>query len=259
MIFYFSGTGNSLYVARLLADELNDCIISIPDCINNGTFEFELKDSEKIGIVTPVYFYGLPSIVETFLDKLNLKKYSSFYLVVTFGSFTANTGPNAQKYFSGLGLNLDHVFSVKMPENYIPLLKVPSQDVCSALISDAQRSVHDIVKILDENPPGDYDTHKGKFPGIASSLCRMIYKDGMTTKKFWVDDACTSCGLCERICPTNAISLQDGKPCWTNDICPRCLACLHRCPSSAIQLGHFTKKKDRYVNPEINFNQEIQQ
>ena len=152
MIFYFSGTGNSLYVARLLADELNDCIISIPDCINNGTFEFELKDSEKIGIVTPVYFYGLPSIVETFLDKLNLKKYSSFYLVVTFGSFTANTGPNAQKYFSGLGLNLDHIFSVKMPENYVPLLKVPSQDVCSALISDAQKSVHDIVKILDENP-----------------------------------------------------------------------------------------------------------
>ena len=78
MIFYFSGTGNSLYVARLLADELNDCIISIPDCINNGTFEFELKDSEKIGIVTPVYFYGLPSIVETFWISSILKNILHF-------------------------------------------------------------------------------------------------------------------------------------------------------------------------------------
>lgn len=254
MIFYFSGTGNSLYIARLLAKQLNDKVISIPECISSGTFEFKSKTSEKIGIVTPVYFYGLPSIVEDFLDKVDFNKDSLVYLVVTFGSFTANTGPNAQKYLNGKGCNLDYIFSIHMPENYVPLLKVPSREACQSLIADAERSVVEIVKTLNENPPGDYDAYKGRLPGAVSSLCRMIYRKGMTTKKFWIEDSCTGCGLCERICPVDAITLQDGKPHWTKDICPRCLACLHRCPSSAIQLGHFTKKKDRYVNPDVEFD-----
>ncbi len=254
MILYFSGTGNSLYIAKLLAEELNDRIISIPECIGSGTFEFELNESEKVGIVTPVYFYGLPSIVEDFLDNAKFNKDSSFYLIVTFGSFTANTGPNAQKYLSSKGLNLDYIFSIHMPENYVPLLKVPSKEICQSLIVDAEKSVSEIVKTLNENPPGDYDTHKGKLPGVISPLCRTIYKKGMTTRKFWLDDSCISCGLCERICPADIISMHDGKPNWTKSICPRCLACLHRCPSSAIQLGHFTKKKDRYVNPNVEFD-----
>lgn len=254
MIFYFSGTGNSLHIARMLAKQLNDKVISIPECISSGNFEFKSKDSERIGIVTPVYFYGLPSIVEDFLDKANFNKDSSFYLVVTFGSFTANTGPNAQKCLSSKGLNLDYIFSIHMPENYIPLLKVPSKETCQSLIINAEKSVNEIIKILNENPPGDYDTSKGRLPGVVSSLCRMIYKKGMTTKKFWLDDSCTGCGLCERICPADIISMQDGKPNWTKSICPRCLACLHRCPSSAIQLGHFTEKKNRYVNPDVEFD-----
>ena len=254
MIFYFSGTGNSLYAARLLANELNDTVISIPECINSNKFKFELKDSEKVGIVTPVYFYGLPSIVEDFLDKADFTKSSLIYLVVTFGSFTANTGKKKKKYLSEKGLSLDYIFSIHMPENYVPLFKVPSKETCQSLIANAKNSVVDIAKILNENPPGDYDTHKGRFPSAVSSLCRMIYKKGMTTKKFWVDDSCTGCRLCERICPSNVILFHDGKPCWSKETCPRCLACLHRCPSSAIQFGHFTKKKDRYVNPNVEFD-----
>lgn len=252
MIFYFSGTGNSRYVAQALAEALDEQLLAIAECLNTGNLEFSLDAAEKVGIVTPVYFYGLPSIVEEFLDKVQFNCSPSMYLVVTFGSFTANTGPHAQKMLSEQGRQLDYLFSVQMPENYVPLFKVPASETRTQLFVEAEKTIAQIVQSLRENKIGDHDASKGKFPRLVSAVCRQLYRGGMTTKKFWTTEACTACGLCARLCPVAAISLADGKPSWTKEKCPRCLACLHRCPVEAIQLGHLTKNKERYVHPQLS-------
>ena len=55
MIFYFTGTGNSLFAAKALADEGEE-IISIIDALHSKAFQYTLADNEKLGFVFPVYF-----------------------------------------------------------------------------------------------------------------------------------------------------------------------------------------------------------
>ncbi len=69
-IYYFSGTGNSLYVARDIAEKTNGKLISIPAVMNKQSIK---TDANSIGIVFPVYMahlYGIPLIVERFIKKL---------------------------------------------------------------------------------------------------------------------------------------------------------------------------------------------
>ena len=84
---------------------------------------------------------------------------------------------------------------------------------------------------------------------IISSLFDMMYRLCSKTKKFYVEDTCTGCGLCERKCPTQAIKLENNKPVWISETCCKCSACINRCPAKAIQYGKKTKNRNRYVNP----------
>ena len=63
MIFYFTGTGNSLYVAEKLRDELDDTLVSIASMKKNNTYEFDLVSSDYLGFVFPVYYYIIPSVL----------------------------------------------------------------------------------------------------------------------------------------------------------------------------------------------------
>ena len=59
MIFYFTGTGNSLYAARKLADE-GEQIVSIVEALRSKAFHYTLSERDKLGFVFPVYFYRCP-------------------------------------------------------------------------------------------------------------------------------------------------------------------------------------------------------
>ena len=77
MLFYFTGTGNSLYVAR----QIEEKPISIPQILHQENLNF--KD-EKIGIVYPVYAGEAPKIVLEFLEKATFET-DYFYLILTYG------------------------------------------------------------------------------------------------------------------------------------------------------------------------------
>lgn len=53
MIFYFSGTGNTRWVAEQIAEALNEELLYIPDLIRMERFEFQLKENENIGFCFP--------------------------------------------------------------------------------------------------------------------------------------------------------------------------------------------------------------
>jgi Pyruvate/2-oxoacid:ferredoxin oxidoreductase delta subunit len=48
-------------------------------------------------------------------------------------------------------------------------------------------------------------------------------------------EKCTSCGICARDCPLEAIRMQKRKP-VVNDLCSRCGACVKFCPEGALEL-----------------------
>ena len=82
-IFWFSGTGNSLWAAQKLGTELGNtslCPIrtGVPHAAVGGP-------GEKIGFVFPSYYGNLPRLVRTFTEKLEIKPGTYFFVIVTMG------------------------------------------------------------------------------------------------------------------------------------------------------------------------------
>ncbi|MCC8155352.1 MAG: EFR1 family ferrodoxin [Tannerellaceae bacterium] len=94
--------------------------------------------------------------------------------------------------------------------------------------------------------------HKGHFAWLKSRIIQPLFvRYALGKNSFYATDACTSCGLCRKICPTNTIHMEKGKPAW-NDTCIQCVACIHRCPERAIEYGKVSLHKGRYYHPAIH-------
>ena len=85
MIFYFTGTGNSLYAAKKLADEGEE-VISIIDALRRKAVHYILKENEKLGFVFPVYFYTVSDPVLEFVRNLQVKNAGFVYAVIPCGA-----------------------------------------------------------------------------------------------------------------------------------------------------------------------------
>lgn len=253
MIFYFTATGNSLYAAQKVQKALGGPLQSIAEAIKGGKVQYTLEENEKVGFVLPVYFYGIPTIVEDFISKLEItgERKLPVFLILTCGQKTGGAAEYAEKLLAHRNLIPDFKFAVAMPDNYVIMLAPPGNEEKKEMLDHADRELDAIIVILKENRPGNYNKIKGKLNNVETFLLSPIYKNGRHTKKFYATDSCIHCGLCEKICPIQAIEMRNGKPEWTKKQCVHCLACLHRCPATAIQYGKGTLKRGRYVNPNV--------
>ena len=77
---------------------------------------------------------------------------------------------------------------------------------------------------------------------VAPALCYI----NQGTKEFWAKENFLSCGKCEKLCPMNIISMQNGKPVWMKERCSHCMSCIQNCPVEAIEYGKITEGKKRY-------------
>ena len=109
MIFYFSGTGNSEYVARRIATATGDGVSSIAECVAHRRFDFDASKERRVGFVFPVHFWGLPAIVAEFFEALTLADAGRcfVYTVATYGTSTGQTGWMARKTLLDKGVAVD--------------------------------------------------------------------------------------------------------------------------------------------------------
>ncbi|GAB1476437.1 EFR1 family ferrodoxin [Bacillota bacterium] len=252
MIFYFSGTGNSLDVAQQMAKICNDSLISIAGEMKQGQdiYEYALGENEAVGFVYPVYAWAPPLMVTDFIGKLSIPKAKERYIysIATCGENIGNTMDVLKKTLVGNGLRLDGGFSITMPNNYILMWDVDSKEEASKRLENAKARIHSIGKIVLNRESKVFDIEKGPVPFVFTGVINPLFnKFALGTKSFYAEDTCTACGLCEEICPTKNITVC-GKPSW-GPVCTQCLACIHRCPEKAIQYGKKTRARGRYVNP----------
>ncbi|HZK01945.1 MAG TPA: EFR1 family ferrodoxin [Anaerovoracaceae bacterium] len=252
MIFYFSGTGNSLDVAQQIAHLCGDSIISIPDEMksNKDIYKYKLDDDEAIGFIYPVYAWAPPLMVTDFISKLSIPKAENryFYSIATCGENIGNTMDVLNRTLVRNNFHLDSAFSVIMPNNYIVMWDVDSHEEISRRLENSKERIQSISKAIQNKESGVFQVTKGPVPFIFTSIINPLFnKFARETKNFYADDTCTDCGLCEEVCPTKNI-VANSKPIWGNN-CTHCLACIHRCPEKAIQYGEKTKSRGRYVNP----------
>ncbi|WP_422487249.1 EFR1 family ferrodoxin [Gudongella sp. DL1XJH-153] len=251
MIFYFTGTGNSLYAANTLGEALGEEVHNLAENLKRDELKLTVGEGEILGLVFPVYYYSLPTVVEEFLEKIAIimEKGSRCFILATCGATTGDATKTARDILNKKGVSTDFVFSVEMPDNYILLYDVQDKGKQEKMLINSKDSLKRIIEIIKEDKKGDYNKIKGPMPGIMSLMAGAIYRRDRKTSKFNVSDRCTNCNLCQEICPVDAIEMKEGKPIWIKDKCVHCLACIHRCPVGAIQYGKKTESRGRYINP----------
>ncbi|MBK5200934.1 MAG: EFR1 family ferrodoxin [Spirochaetaceae bacterium] len=251
MIFYFSATGNSKYVASRISKITGDEIIAIDHCMKDQTLTFNAKENENIGIVVPVFTSALPTIVDDFLTKLKLTRDGKGYnfAVVTYGMNAGAADYYLKKSMENKSLPIDSLFSVKYPDSFAPLFDVSNKKKVQKKVEAAEPKIDFVIDKITNKVSGNFI--KGKMPHVLAALIHKVgYTNDRITTKFTVSDSCNGCGICAEKCPTDAIKIKDNTPIWIKSHCVLCMGCLHRCPQNAIQYGN-TKKHGQYLNPNI--------
>ncbi len=251
MIFYFSATGNSKYVAERVADATDDRLIFLRDAIRSRRYRYSVGREERVGFVVPTYFWGLPSILGFFLEKLELEGYENqyVYLVLTCGEHTGGAPDQMAKLLGRKGISLSAQFGVPMVDNYVPMFQVADREEIERRLDAAEEYIDEARRAIRARGVGDYNRCRGT--ALYTAALYPLYAKGRSTKPFLVTDQCISCGLCQEICPCGAIAITDGKPVWRKSKCVRCLGCLHRCPTEAIRWKKPEEDRGRYYNPRV--------
>ena len=247
MILYFSGTGNSEYVARRISLETNDSLLSITASLMAERM-LKIPKGQPLIFVTPTYAWRLPRVVEAWIRKNNSIKGQKAYFVLTCGSDIGNADKYLRKLCDDKGLEYMGVKEVIMPENYIAMFDIPSAELSEEIIDNAEPSIMEVCSCINEGlkvPVKKVSCTDRLKSGIVNST---FYATVVKTKKFKVTDKCIGCGKCERSCPLHNIDIKNGKPVWGKE-CTHCMACISNCPVEAIHYGEKTVNKRRYRCP----------
>lgn len=256
MIFYFSGTGNSLYAAKLLGEKLREPLMDIAGiCQDNAPyFQYTLAENEKLGFVFPIYAWQPPAVVKEFLKKLKLRGSISPYTfgVCTMGGNAGQAMDIFRDWLRKKGLTLHSGYSVEMPDNYVVLFEVEDRDEEAKKLSHADFMLNKIAKAVIRERKNFFPVKRGGLAKLKSYVINPIFQTfSRNTKAFYVTGECIGCGQCKAVCTSGCIHMKDDRPVWDKGRCNMCLACLNRCPKHAVQYGKRTESRGRYVHPSL--------
>ena len=253
MVFYFSGTGNSTFVATTLANFLSLKKYFIPDI---DPFDLELPD-ERVLFVFPVYSWGVPPLVSKFIADLSPKFWErikelnlSVDCVMTCGDEVALAPEMIVKDFKRVGIALNSIWSVVMPNNYVllPGFDVDSKEVEQTKLKECEGRILEIAQGLMRYDKR-IDVIRGSIPWLKTKLVFPLFKRwGVFPRKWHYSSSCISCGRCAKICPLLNVTMQEQHPVWGSRCCS-CLGCYHVCPVHAVEYGKETLRKGQYLFP----------
>jgi MinD superfamily P-loop ATPase containing an inserted ferredoxin domain len=247
VVYYFSGTGNSMSVAKKL-EAKGATVYAITDKLLKQN---ELIcDADKIGFIFPLYYLGLPKIVHEFIDRLTVKNPSYIYMICTMGwNLKGGAIKQMKTHLAKKNCSLNMGCYLQMPMNDFTLANVCSKEKQGALLEKATIKLDKILdmvqqsKIYFDREPIKFMVEKRNMPFINST--------NGNDKFYAISDDCTGCGLCKRVCPVSNIEMAGGRPLWQHH-CESCMACFHYCPKLAISYKNKGKEITRYHHPDVS-------
>lgn len=244
-IYFFTGTGNSLKVAKDIASALPECEI-VAVCKNMNV---EIPTGyERIGFVFPSYFGGVPDMVVDFIHNAHFSKESAkyYFVVATYGARVGNPITQTRNLFSEKSLHLDYGGKVIMGGNNVLLY-----DMYNFILKSALRAYNKRVNIVVQdikNLKTNEGVYMNKFR--ERKYLKVMGDVHETDRHYNVNNACISCGICQSVCPAGNITFSNGRPVFHHQ-CQYCLACIQYCPKKAINYKNKTQKRKRYTHPDI--------
>jgi len=272
-IYYFSGTGNSLAVAREISEKTNGKLIPIPIVMNQ---EHITTEADVIGIIFPVYYTGIiniPLIVQRFVMKLENINKLYIFAVCTYGGGFGTTLKLLDKMIKSRGGRLSSGFGIQMPQNafakpfenkeklYQNWKKKKLATICECVIKEQECKLDTDAILI--KPVVNFLERIMKNAILKPIFLKSMYNTAgfkknpnlpieeiisLMDNSYHADENCTSCNTCAKVCLVHNIKLVDDKPAWQHH-CETCLACIKWCPQNAIHgYGELPKS---YHHPDV--------
>ena len=248
VIYYYSATGNSLYVAKFLQSQIPDT--EIRSIAKELLSENISVNADCVGFVFPLHYLSLSIQVEEFLDRLTIHESPYIFAIATCGiPYWGRPFLDTNEILAKKNHKIQGAWFVRLVSNYLPyrdtaadwrigirawLAERKLQGICEGI---KRRENHETWEIFVDSCKKHHDNWKDNIAKIDEVF---ICDKGK----------CTSCGLCERVCPRENIKRPAGLPVWRHN-CVECLGCLHICPVQAVDYGEITKGRHRYRHKEI--------
>jgi ferredoxin len=253
-IYYFSATGNSLNIARNIAVELGDTeLVSIARSLDLESIE---TPAERIGLIFPVFAWGVPRIVVDFLEKVSLSNKRYIFGIATCVAIPGNTLKELKKTLKLRKINLDAAFAVRSGRSSLMKLNILDKIIKvldtrrKKIKTDNQREQELILAIR------SFIRNKPETSSWAANLFgTMFHEMGLKSfrsadKDFVIRESCKGCGNCAKICPRCNITIKNGRPEFHHN-CELCHACIQWCPNFAIQHRNFDINLPQYHHPAV--------
>ena len=238
-LFCFTSTGNSLYAAERIADKIGGKVAPMSrDAVTCA--------DDVIGLVFPVYFWGLPRMVERFIADMRIANAGAYvFAVATYGGIVHGATGRVKKLLKPKGVAFRYGVNLKMAENYIPRYRINDSKAFQQKIDENIIKIADAVTRRQSNRIQPFT--------ILNQLIHKFYPDQSSDRHFSVASTCTGCATCQKVCPAKNITIKSGRPDFLHH-CEHCLACLHHCPAQAIDWKQKTQGKARYRNSGVALN-----
>jgi len=275
-IYYFSGTGNSLVVARDIAEKIKGDLIAIPSVMDKKSIT---TDADVIGIVFPVYYLGtvnIPLVVQQFVMKLDEISTKYIFAVCTYGGGSGSTLTLLDEMIRVRGGRLASGFGVQMPQN---AFRKPLENKTKLYNNWKEKKLTFIYEQVKAKKEGRFDK-EGLFTGLVVTIIEKMMKCDFLSQFFLksmkntahlpessnftfdeiipfmdrsysTDENCKGCSTCLKVCQVRNIKMVNDKPIWQHH-CENCLACIKWCPQSAIH--GYGELPRGYRHPEVNIS-----
>lgn len=262
IIYYFSGTGNSLRTARIIAAEMGGAkLVSM----RSKPGKASASNAEIIGFVCPVYEWDVPEPVKEFVEKLSVNSQAYIFMVATYIAIHGRCFETISAALRKKGACLHYGKALRCVASQCTAYEpFPPARI---MIPLAEKKSHKIGNEICNRKHRAYP----KMSPVSKRLYTKMMVPFLNVqheydKGFYTSDACVGCEICRRVCPCDNITFSEKRPIW-NHICVGCNACVVYCPTKAIQfktpeaylkldniitrkLG-LPEKRTRYRNPYI--------
>ena len=255
MVLYFTGTGNSRYLARRIAEGLDMPLYDLNACIKAGDTA-PVQTGQDVVLVTPTYAWRIPRVVSQWLGNTELTGAERIWFVMDCGSEIGNAAKYNRQLAAQKHLRYMGTAQIIMPENYIAMFHAPQAEQARRIVEQAEPALQ---KVLAQVRAGQEfsplrDTLYDRF--MSGPVNPAFYRFFVKADAFRATDACIGCGKCVELCPLNNIRLENGKPVWGKH-CTHCMACICYCPKEAIEYGKKSKGKPRYHFEALEKQQDV--
>ena len=230
VIYYFSGTGNSMRTAIRIAQGIGGAELISVRC---GPERAPAEQADVIGFVCPAYEWDLPGAMKKFAEALSINPGAYIFMIVTYIAIYGKSFETMENILQRKKACLNYGAAVRC---------VASQCTAYTPFPPEKWMIPWMEKRID-GISADLSQRKSRAYPRAGRLTKMLYPKVMTPyleieetfdEGFYTDERCVGCGTCAKVCPTQNIAMQERRPVW-NHRCHGCMACVAYCPTKAIQ------------------------